>query len=249
MNLPATDISLTRGHDTVPDEVRHVVSALEIEIVLGQLLPRERLVEEELAARFDAKRHVIRQALIELERIGMIDRKRNRGAAVRDFRPDDVNDLYSVREVLETSAVARIPMPLDQQRLDELIDLQRQHDAAISQGDPIGIFHANNAFHRRLFALCDNEYLAAVIEDFAQKAHVIRSYSVLKPEYALKAREEHWSMIDALKSGDRKRLAALCGQHLNISRAPYIDAWRARFPKDASQKRAVPAPRAHRGAQ
>lgn len=236
MNLPATDFSPAREHGTVPDEVRHVVSALEIEVVLGQLLPRERLVEEELAARFDAKRHVIRQALIELERIGMIDRKRNRGAAVRDFRPAEVNDLYSVREVLETTAVARIPMPLDPQRLGELVALQRAHDAAIEQGNPIGVFHANNAFHRRLFALCDNEYLAAAIEDFAQKAHVIRSYSVLKPEYAMKARQEHWSMIDALKAGEQERLAVLCGQHLNISKAPYIDAWRGRLPRDEDEK-------------
>lgn len=219
----------------VPGEVQQVVGALEIEIVLGRLLPRERLVEEELAVRFQVKRHIIRQALIELERIGMVDRKRNRGAAVRDFMPGEVNDLYSVREILETSAVARMSMPPNQQWIDELVNLQRKHDEAISQGDPIGVFHANNAFHRWLFSLCENAYLSTAIEDFAQKAHVIRSYSVLKPEYAIKAREEHWAMIDALKAGDPGRLAALCGQHLNISKAPYIDAWRARLPRGTSE--------------
>ncbi|MCP3055496.1 GntR family transcriptional regulator, partial [Aurantimonas sp. LRZ36] len=60
-----------------------IAAALEEEIVFGRLHPRERLIEEELASRFEAKRHIVRQALVELERLGLVERVRNRGAVVR----------------------------------------------------------------------------------------------------------------------------------------------------------------------
>ena len=57
-----------------------IAGALEEEIALGHLAPRERLVEEELAERFQVKRHVIRQALADLDAMGIIVRQPNRGA-------------------------------------------------------------------------------------------------------------------------------------------------------------------------
>ncbi len=65
--------------------LEEIVSRLEEDIVLGELLPRERLVEDALLARFDTKRHVIRQALMELDRMGLIERVPNRGAQVRAY--------------------------------------------------------------------------------------------------------------------------------------------------------------------
>ena len=47
--------------------------------------PRERLIEDESSARFGASRHEIRSAFVELERIGLVTRRPNRGAVVRDF--------------------------------------------------------------------------------------------------------------------------------------------------------------------
>ncbi|MGH8713376.1 MAG: GntR family transcriptional regulator [Casimicrobiaceae bacterium] len=208
--------------------LRAVVDALETDIVFGRLLPRERLVEDELVTRFGAKRHVVRQALVELERMGLVNRARNRGAAVADFNPDQVEQIYAVRRLLETGAAAQIPMPLAAARLRTLRGIQRVHDLAVKGGDTLRAFRANNDFHRALFSSCGNAYLTEAIGYFAQKTHVIRSYSIARPEYLRRARDEHWAMIEALKSGDRKELVKLCGDHLNISKLPYIEAYRAR---------------------
>ena len=59
--------------------------ALEVDIVLGRLYPRERLVEEQLAKRFETTRHVIRQVLIELERAGLLVHEPNKGATVCEY--------------------------------------------------------------------------------------------------------------------------------------------------------------------
>jgi DNA-binding GntR family transcriptional regulator len=211
------------------DPLRDLVAALQEDIVLGRLPPGARLVEEELAERFDTKRHVVREAFGELERAGLIERKRNRGASVRSLTPDDVNQIYAVREILERAAAAQIPLPLDRRHLAAIEAAQRRHDEAIAAGDAKAVFRANFEFHDALFAACGNPYLARAIDDFRKKTHVVWSYAIVKPEYFRNAQREHRAMIKALKDGDRKRLIELCAAHLDISRAAYLETWRLRF--------------------
>lgn len=211
------------GSSTLPD----ILDALETDIVFGRLHPRERLIEDELMGRFGVKRHVIRQALVDLERMGLVRRARNRGAAVADFTPGEVEQIYGVRRLLETAAARQIPLPLDRTLVSSLQAIQRRHDHAVKAGDALAAFRANNEFHRLLFSGCGNSYLSEAIAYFAQKTHVIRSFSIARPEYMREARDQHWAMIGALKAGNREQLVKLCANHLDISKVPYIEAHRS----------------------
>lgn len=206
-----------------------IISVLEEDIVFGRLHQRERLVEEALAERFSVNRHVIRQALSELERMGLVERVRNRGAVVRAYRPEEVQQLYAVREMLETNGAALIPLPLPADRIAELETIQRAHDAAVAVTDMHGVFRTNIQFHRALFSACGNTHLSGVIDEFAQKTHAIRFYSVVDRALLIKARDDHRAMIDALRQGDREKLIALCRDHLLPSKKAYITAYTQRF--------------------
>ncbi|MEO0384717.1 MAG: GntR family transcriptional regulator, partial [Pseudomonadota bacterium] len=101
MNSNAQRAERSSNSSPTSDEV---VKALELDVVLGRLRPRERLIEDELIAQFNAKRHVIRSALTEMERLGLVDRRPNRGAVVREYTPEEVNELYQFRALLHTMA-------------------------------------------------------------------------------------------------------------------------------------------------
>lgn len=217
-------IAATSGAPTLVS----VVDSVETDIVFGRLHPRERLIEDDLMARFGAKRHLVRQALSELERMGLVKRARNRGAAVADFTPVEVEQIYGVRRVLESAAASQIPLPMSAPMVARLQAIQRRHDDAVKHGDALEAFRSNNEFHRALFSACGNAYLSEAIGYFAQKTHVIRSFSIARPEYLREARAQHRAMIAALRTGDRKGLVALCANHLDISKVPYIEAHRAR---------------------
>ena len=211
--------------------VRQVVEALEEDIVFGYLHPRERLVEDELRARFNLKRHVVRQVLQELEQMGLIERKKNIGALVKSYSVKEVIDLYTARDILETNCARQIAFPVVPEKLDALVAIQKQHDAAVSESDLRSAFRANIAFHKALFALSDNAALTEMIEFAAQRAHTIRSLSMIFPHFLEKARRDHWAMIEALREGDQERLVALCRDHLLPSRDAYIEQHRRRAGK------------------
>lgn len=206
-----------------------IVQRIEEDIVFGRLHPRERLVEEALAERFGVKRHIVREALADLERRGLIERFRNRGAMVKAYTPEEVEQLYAVRALLETSCAEMLPLPMEPARLAKLEAIQDEHDAAVAAQDLPRIFRLNVQFHRVLYAGCGNPYLAGVIDEFAQKTHAIRFYSVVQPETLHYARDDHRAILKAIRAGDRHRLMAICRHHLMPSKEAYIDAYRRRF--------------------
>src|SRR5260221_915152 len=79
------------GADPTADQIAR---ALEKDIVLGRLKPGEKLREEDLAVRFSASRHHVREGLARLERIGIVVKERNRGVSVRHFTADEVRQIY-----------------------------------------------------------------------------------------------------------------------------------------------------------
>jgi DNA-binding GntR family transcriptional regulator len=201
-----------------------LVAALEEDIVMARLLPRERLVEDDLIERFGAKRHVVRDALARLEQMGLVERRRNIGAFVRAFSRREVIELYEMRGLLETEAARRLPLPLDALALQPLVDIQERHDAAVRTGDARTVFRANLDFHQQLFSMAGNEVLTQAIQEYARRTHAIRFSTLVSPDYRERARGEHWQMIHALRDGDRDTLVALCRRHLLPSRDAYLQA-------------------------
>jgi DNA-binding GntR family transcriptional regulator len=208
----------------IDETVHRVADELEEDIVLGVLNPRERLVEDELRERYGLKRHVARQVLAEVEQRGLVERRKNVGAVVKSYTSLEVAELYAMREILETSAVQRIALPVATDALDAIAAIQVLHDEAAQAGDLRRVFRLNMAFHQAFFALSENRILAEAIREYQRRTHAIRSASNVFPHYLEKARVEHHQMLHALASGDRDWLMRLCREHLLPSRDAYLDA-------------------------
>jgi DNA-binding GntR family transcriptional regulator len=212
-----------------PSTARVVAMSLEEDIVLGRRHPRERLVEQDLCNRFHTHRGDIRLALFELERKGLIARIPHRGATVRDLMPQEVLEIYAVREEVEVMAARILPFPVAARDLAKLEQLQREHSAAVDAGDMLTVFYTNLHFHQTLFGLCGNACLIETIEYLAQKVYGIRSYANAFPEALDRARRDHIDMIKALRASRRDELIALMRRHLQPSPAAYIRAYERRF--------------------
>ena len=151
-----------------------VAAILEEDIVLGELHPRQRLVEDELMARFCVKRHIVRDALVKLEQMGLVERRRNVGAIVRGFEAREVSELYELRILLECEAMRRMPLPVSAPDMQALQEVQSRHDDAVENNNLRGVFRANQAFHERLYDLCGNSILSHAIQEYARRTHAIR---------------------------------------------------------------------------
>lgn len=206
-----------------------IATGLEEDIVLGRRHPRERLVEQDLCDRFNTHRGDVRLALFELEKKGIVQRIPNRGAMVRDLTPQEVTEIYAVREELEVMAARILPFPVGSDDLVRLEEIQKSHGAAIDHDDMLTVFYANLHFHQTLFGLCGNGCLIETIKLLEQKVYGIRFYANAFPDALDRARRDHLAMIEALRGSRRDDLIELTRRHLRPSPQAYIRAYERRF--------------------
>lgn len=204
------------------DDVDKVIAHLEEDIIFGRLAPGLRLTEDMLMARYDASRHFVRQALVEMERRGIVGREKNIGATVRSYSQAEVRQIYEVREMLTRHAALMVALPAPASLIRELRALQDSYRARAEAGDLRGIHDANDAFHIALFAACGNPYLVRTLQDYMDLTLTMRAKNLADPEGLKLSISQHDLMIELLQGRDVWAFAQLCVDHMQTSKADYL---------------------------
>jgi DNA-binding GntR family transcriptional regulator len=204
------------------DEQAEVLRRLEEDIIFGRLAPGARLVEDALMARYGTSRHYIRQAFVALERIGVVRREKNIGATVRSYSADEVRHIYEVREMLTRQAALRIPLPAPSELIEKLKAIQAAYVAHAEAGNLTGIHETNDAFHIALFSACGNPYLVRTLQDYMGLTLPMRAKNLADPDGLKLSRRQHDIMIELLAGTDGWALAQLCVDHMQYSKADYL---------------------------
>jgi len=211
-------------------DVAAIAKQLGEDIIFGRLAPGQRLIEDNLIARFGVTRHFVRQALVELERTGIVLREKNKGATVRSLTAIEVQQIYEVRELLQRQAALRIPLPAPPEVIDALMVHHERYGRCLRAGDFSGLHEANDAFHLTMFAACGNQYLVASIEHYMWLTLPVRAKKTTDYEHALASEREHYMLIQLLKGTDSWTLAQLCVDHLQGAKREYLSTVRRYVP-------------------
>ncbi|MBL8582616.1 MAG: GntR family transcriptional regulator [Rhizobiaceae bacterium] len=204
------------------DPGKEIASALEQDIVLGRLAPGEKLREEDLAERFSASRHHVREGLNRLERAGIVIKERNRGVSVRRFTVDEVRQIYEVREILQRQASLMIRLPADAGAIARLVEINDRYENAVEAGDFQRIHETNDLFHTELFRLCGNELLLNLVKNYMDLTYAIRGSAFGHRENLETSRRHHRIMIGLLQGTDSWALAQICVDHIQPTKTQYL---------------------------
>lgn len=195
-------------------QLSDLVRSIKFDIIFGRLRPRERLIEDELVSRFNVSRHLVRAAFVELEQLGIVVRRPNKGAVVRDYTAREIEEIYEMRALLQAEAARRMPMPAPPELMKELRSLHDAYCEAADKGDLPSVCTMNSLFHRRIWASCGNGYLTYLLERMWTETLGIRCYGIADPQLLWRARQEHAEMIAMLETGDREGFIQLNVDHI-----------------------------------
>lgn len=204
-------------------ERERVTSALQQDIVFGRLKPRERLVEQDIMDRLDTRRHVVRAAFEVLENKGLVERRANRGAMVRDLTPKEIEELYYMRELLHRAAAESTPLPLAIEVLEELSHIQAAHEAAIENSDLQEVFLQNERFHTVLNHACGNSVLEDALNLYNERTNLIRSFAFRSIDGLRRSAAQHRQILKAGSQTDRSRYAEAIVSHILGARDSYLN--------------------------
>lgn len=200
-----------------------IAKALEEDIIFGRLAPGTRLTEDSLLSRFPVTRHFVRQALVQLEQMGIVVRERNKGASVRSLTEEEVRQIYEVRELVQRQAALMIGLPASPELIARLEAIHAEHGRHIEAGYLRGVHETNDHFHLTLFGACGNKYLLQTIELYMRLTLPVRANSMADRAQLDVSHQHHRLMIDMLRGRDNWVLAQLCVDHLQPSKQRYLD--------------------------
>jgi DNA-binding GntR family transcriptional regulator len=202
---------------------RAIVDSLLRDVFQGRLRAGQHLVTRELADRFGVSHTPVREALISLAGIGVIDLLPNRGAVVRRVSAQGIAEVCQVRRALECEAVRAACGRVDPEALRLLADDLRRL-AAADLSDPRLVETAratDNCLHDLVAASCGNAFLAAEI---ARLQFLFRAYRDVSWEHVaavndlsriVEEAQEHLAIVEALLAGRRQEAVRAMSRHIS----------------------------------
>jgi DNA-binding GntR family transcriptional regulator len=190
---------------------RQIRDALVRRIVSGELTPGERLVETRLAEDYGTSQAPVREALRELETIGLVEIRPRRGTFVRHFIQQTLRESYVVRAALEEAAT-RLALPAGTIPFDALRADVAAMRAASARGDTRAVGTASVSFHRHVIVAAHNELLQNAWESLQIEARTAVTLLAVEPTLADVA-DEHERLLTALTDGDLDAACQLTRDH------------------------------------
>lgn len=181
----------------------------------GTYPPGTRLVERDLAADFDVSRLPVREALRMLNTEGFVEMLATRGVIVRQLTRVDVEELFDVREALETTAFRKAAERATRADVRRLEALARRAERAVESGDRDTVYACNVEFHDVVPEMARNKFLVQMLEPIEGRLHWINLQND-EPDVLW---AEHRIMLQALIIGDADRAQQLAYEHIDVNRA------------------------------
>lgn len=194
------------------DRVGTIYRALRRAIIEQALEPGAKLPEDAIGERFGASRTIVRHALGQLAAEGLVELRRNRGAAVATPSWDQARDIFDARIAMERLVMQRLAGNLTRPQIDQLKSHVDEEERARGRDEPLSIRLATE-FHIVLAEMTGSVVLERYVSETSSRCGLILAlYS--RPHSSECAVSEHREIIDALVKGDAARAIAVMDQHL-----------------------------------
>lgn len=210
MSIGATFRSL---RDVVADTLRE-------QIIEGALVPGQRLVERDLAERFEVSRITLREAFQQLVSEGLVAVVPRKGAVVTRLTPREVDELFDVRLALETLAARRAAERRTEEDLRRLQALLDQAAEALERDDRATVASLNTEFHMEIVQIADNTMLLGMMAPV--RGHLRRLFRLAREFDTATLAVEHEALLGAIADGDPDRAGRLIHDHVEATRAPTL---------------------------
>ncbi len=196
--------SIIKPPKTISEQV---LEALEQDILSGFYQPGDRMVETEIAGRLGVSRGPVREALLVLERRGLIQETDGiaKGREVVSLNEQDLRQFYQVRIFIETQALITHARNRDHETLGRLEEMTQEMDLLVQRGDSEAYRKANTAWHYFIVSSLDNPRL---YDFYLDNDRIIRWFAgfTLDPKRLANSNQEHRAVLEACRKQDMETI-------------------------------------------
>lgn len=200
--------------DLVMNEIKHLLS-------VGHLRPGDPLDEVALKEKFNLSTTPVREAVLKLEAMGLVERRKRAGAWITSLDLETLIGLVETEAELEGASAYFAAQRINPAQRDVLERALHKCEAYAAKPDRTGdeYYCLNLEFHRAIFAACGNPQLQEMIEQVGLRlVYYFLTQHKIQGEIK-RSVQQHRQIYEAIISGDAERARALTIEHCAFDRA------------------------------
>jgi DNA-binding GntR family transcriptional regulator len=214
---------------------RRVYERLLASIISGDLSPGGSLVEARLAEDFGVSKTPVREALIRLQRDGLVEIEPYRGARVVEPSRTDVEEVLELRTCIESHIAADLARRRPRATLRALERSVRRSRAALAAGDREPFVRSLIEFDEALVDGSENSRMVRVVSELRNMLALMGALSMRAPGREARSLAEHETILSAIEAGDVEGAVAATERHIASVGRDVLEASAAEAPQALAQ--------------
>ncbi len=200
---------MSRASDTAYRKIRSF-------ILSGEAHPGMQLTEEQLAEISGVSRTPVRDAVQRLENEMLLVRSASKRLSVADWSDDEIDEMFTLRGMLESHAAQRAAQKMNAGSLKQLREINEALTKAVDQTTPdIATFlDANRQFHDLILDCAQSPRLSKLLPALVEQPVVRRTAHQYSREDLMQSRADHEELIAAFTAKDQNWAAAVMTSHI-----------------------------------
>lgn len=191
-----------------------VFTQLQNDILNGLYEPGDSLIETKLSEELGVSRTPVREALRQLELEGLVQSVPNKGVIVKGISAKDIQDIYTIRMLIEGLAARWATEMITPQELEELKEAVDLEEFYTVKNDNSHLLQFDTRFHDIIFKASKSKPLMHTLSTFHHYVQKARSISMSSPERAIEVLEEHKAILQAIMDKDAYKAERLTTEHV-----------------------------------
>lgn len=200
----------------------HALDKLRNAISRGLYPPGMRLVERELCEALGVSRTSVREALRQLQAENLIEVGKRRNITVAVISSKDAEDIYLMREMLETLAVKRFVARADENAIKKLVRIHKDLRKVLNKGDVRELALMASEFYETILVNSDSKVIADMARQLLTRVNYLRMRSMAEPHRLEDGIHEWDRLIEAIVAGNANAAAKAMGEHLANARRAVV---------------------------
>lgn len=214
MNVSTTPESAIRRQSltsAVADKLRE-------EIIRGAIPEGAQLRQDAIAMQYQVSRIPVREALRQLDAEGLITIVPNRGAIVPALSPTDIEELFTIRALLEPEILKHSIPRLTKSDLDEAAVVLRRFETELQSEDTMFSWgRLNWQFHSILYSRAERPHFMNIIRNVNNSGERYTRLQLYLTHGTERANEEHRQILQFCRERDAAGACKLLRQHIHYA--------------------------------
>lgn len=194
-----------------------IIAALRKAIELGVLAPGTRLIEKDLCEQLDVSRTSLREALRELQAVGILEYTPSRSLAVSAISREDAENVYRIRAALEALVVEQFIEKAGEAQVRALARDSEVLKGAYRSGDLERIVVAKRDFYDRICSGAENPIAFDLINRLVLRTSSLRARSLVQKSRQQQSIREIEALVRAIERRDVEMARQIAADHVHHS--------------------------------